>query len=347
MRWTVLATGGIAQAFARCIKHLPDANIGAVVSRSEGAARAFADANGVPFATTTLADALERTDALYVASPHPFHAAAVREALEQKVPVLCEKPLTMTAEEARQLFALAEANDTFLMEAVWMRFVPAVRRAKALVDGGRIGPVRRLCAEFAIHAPFDDALFGASHRLYAPPLGGGALHDLGVYPIHLALLLLGAPTEVISTWRAAPTGVDAEADLSFRYDDGRVAYLTCGFGGEGANIAVIEGERGSIVLDRTFIGAPRLWVVPNALAPLWGFGKARGAAARFRAAMRRLSLPGVERIDLSYPDDGLQFEIAAAEEAIGEGRRQHPLAPAADTIEALRIIEDVLARPAS
>ena len=345
MRWAVLATGGIANAFARSIRHVPNATIGAVVSRSNETARAFAARHGVPFATTDLAAALQRSDALYVASPHPFHAAAVRAALDADVAVLCEKPLTMTAAEARELAALARERRVFLMEAVWMRFVPAVRRARELIAAGRIGAVRRLCAEFAINAPFDGPGFGENHRLYAPALGGGALHDLGVYPIHLALSILGAPDDVTAGWKAAPTGVDAEADLRFDYADGRIAYLTCGFGEAGANLAVIEGERGSIVLDTTFIGAQRLWVVPNALAPLFGFARTHGPAARFRALARRIRLPGIERIDLPWPDDGLQFEIAAAMEAIADGRIEHPDAPLADTVLALEIIENALARP--
>ena len=228
-----------------------------------------------------------------------------------------------------------------------MRFVPAVRRAQELVADGRIGRVNRLCAEFAISAPFDDPSFGANHRLYASALGGGALHDLGVYPIHLALAFLGSPAKVEASWRSAPTGVDAGADLRFAYDDGRIAYLTCGFDGPGANIAIIEGEGGSIVLDTTFIGAHRLWVVPNALAPLFGFGRAKGAAAAFRRFARRARLPGVERIDLPYLDDGLQFEIAAAQEAIVDEAIEHSLVPHADSVRALKIIEKALAQPAS
>ena len=343
--WAVLATGGIAQAFATCVRHASGATIASVVSRGEASARAFASRFGVPHATTDLDAALERVDALYVATPHPMHGPPVRKALERGVAVLCEKPMAMTAAEAQALCELARERQTFLMEAVWTRFVPAVREAHRLIAGGRIGAVRRLCAEFAIAAPFDHAHYGAAHRLYAPDLGGGALHDLGVYPIHAALAFLGHPDAVTGSWCAAPTGVDAEADLRLDYADGRVAYLTCGFGGAGANICVVEGDRGSIVLDATFIGAPRLWFVPNRLAPLWGFGRTGGWAARFRRMARRTPLPGVRRIDMPFPDEGLQFEITAAGEAIRGGLVEHPLAPHADTVKALKVIEEVLAQP--
>ena len=348
MRWGVVATGGIAQAFARCIRHVPDGSITAVISRSAPAANAYAAANGVPTATTDLHNALRdgAFDALYVASPHPFHASSVRAALERRVPVLCEKPLTMTAAEARTLCDLAAEKGTLLVEAVWMRFVPAIRHATELVASGRFGAVRRLCAEFSIDRPMDRPDIGANHRLYDPALGGGALHDLGVYPLHLAHLLLGPPDDVSASWRAAPTGVDAEADLRLSYGDGREAYLTCGFAAAGANIAVIECERGSIVLDTVFIGAPRLWLVPNALVPLFGFGRASGAAARFRRIARKVRLPGLQRIDLPYPDDGLQFEIAAFQRAAADGLLEHPFVPHRDTIGVLDIIGAALDRPA-
>ena len=340
--WAILGTGGIAAAFATCLPHAAGARFAAVVSRDQGTADAFARRFSIPHATTKLADALDRADALYVATPHPMHAAPVREALERGTPVVCEKPLAMTAGEARDLAQLARERDTFLMEAMWTRFVPAVREAKRLVAAGRIGAVTRLCAEFAIDAPFDHPDYGAAHRLYAPALGGGALHDLGVYPIHAALNVLGHPDEVTGSWTAAPTGVDAEADLRFHYADGRQGYLTCGFGGEGANVCVVEGERGSIILDATFIGAQRLWIAPNRLAQLWGFGRAKGWGPRFRALARRVALPGVERVEMPFPDDGLQFEIEAAGEAIREGLVEHPLAPHADSVRALEVIEEVL-----
>ena len=352
-RWAVLGTGGIATAFVTCAPHAASTRVTAVISRTQASARDFAERFAIPHASDDLAATLARddVDALYVATLHPMHEEPVRVALEAGIPVLCEKPMTMTAATSRVLFDLAHEHDTFLMEAVWMRFVPAVREAKRLIAEGRIGKPTRLCAEFIIDAPFDSPDFGAGHRLYAPELGGGALHDLGVYPIHAALHFLGRPDEVMGSWQAAPTGVDASADLRFSYDDGRQAYLTCGFGGQsdgsGANLCIVEGEDGSIVLDATFIGAERLWIVPNAIAPLFGFGKSGGATAAFRKLARSMSLPGIERIDLPYPDNGLQFETEAAGKAIREGSIEHPLAPHADTIAALEIIEEVLAQPSA
>lgn len=341
-RWAVLSTGGIAETFARCLPHARGARLVSVCSRGQDTAEAFARRFAVPHATTDLTASLEQADALYVASPHPMHAEPVRAALENGTAVMCEKPLAMRAAQARELAALAHARGTFLMEAMWTRFVPAVREAHRLIAAGRIGPVRRLCAEFAIDAPFDHPDYGPRHRLYAPALGGGALHDLGVYPLHAALAFLGHPDAVTGSWTPAPTGVDAEADVRLDYADGRVAYLTCGFGGAGANLCIIEGERGSIVLDATFIGAQRLWVVPNRMAPLWGFGRGGGAAETFRRLARRVRLPGVERVDMPFAEQGLQFEIEAAGDAIRGGHVEHEWAPLRDTVRVLEVIEEVL-----
>ena len=219
-----------------------------------------------------------------------------------------------------------------------MRYLPAFRAARALVESGRIGQVRRMCAEFAIDAPFDPG-----HRLYARELGGGALHDLGVYVINAALAFMGTPDEIVATWEPAPTGVDRSADLEFRYRDGRVAHLTCAFTHAGANLCIVEGETGSLVLQPPFFAAQGFWTTasPKLHVP-FGFANGGAPAKAFRRLAKRLPLPGIKRHPYPFDPTGLQFEIEAATAAIRAGLVEEPDMPHERTIEVLRIIETAL-----
>ena len=183
VRWGILATGGMAARFTADLVDLPDAEVVAVASRTEASAKAFAERFGIPRAYggwETLARD-EDVDVVYVATPHSAHRTAAGLCLEAGRNVLCEKPFTLNAREAAELVALAREKNVFLMEAMWMFCNPLVRRLKTLVDDGAIGEVRSLQADFGLEGPFPPA-----HRLRDPAQGGGALLDLGVYPVSFA-----------------------------------------------------------------------------------------------------------------------------------------------------------------
>ncbi len=251
VRWGILATGRIATNFTEDLQLIPDGDQIAVAvgSRSAGPAEEFAAAHGIARAHSSwqaLADDPD-VDVVYVATPHNAHFAATKLMLEAGKPVLCEKPFTVTAAATRELIELARSRGVFLAEAMWMRANPAIRRAAELVASGAIGELKSVHAEFCIRAPQDNA-----HRLRNPDLAGGALLDLGVYPVTLAQLLLGAPTSVQATAKLTELGVDETTGVLLGYASGAHAALSCSIAGSGPVNSLIIGETGHIELPPQF-----------------------------------------------------------------------------------------------
>ncbi|MGC4973463.1 Gfo/Idh/MocA family protein [Streptomyces sp. DT199] len=249
VRWGILATGGIAGAFTADLIDLPDAEVVAVASRSEASAKAFAERFGIPRAYgdwNALAQD-EDIDVVYVATPHTAHRAAAGLCLAAGRQVLCEKPFTLNVHEAGELVALAREHGRFLMEAMWMYCNPLVRRLKALVDDGAIGEVRSVQADFGLAGPFPP-----SHRLRNPELGGGALLDLGVYPVSFAQLLLGEPSDVAARAVLSEEGVDLQTAAVLSYDSGALGSVHCSIVGGTATSASVTGSLGRIDIPHGF-----------------------------------------------------------------------------------------------
>ncbi|WP_073951862.1 Gfo/Idh/MocA family protein [Streptomyces kebangsaanensis] len=253
-RWGILATGGIAAAFTADLVDLPDAEVVAVASRGEEPARAFAERFGIPRAYGSWKDLAEDADidVVYVATPHAAHRTAAGLCLEAGRNVLCEKPFTLNLRQAEELVALARGHGRFLMEAMWMYCNPLVRRLKALVDDGAIGEVRTVQADFGLAGPFPP-----SHRLRDPHLGGGALLDLGVYPVSFAQLLLGEPSDVTARAVLSAEGVDLQTGALLSWDGGALAQVHCSISGGTATCASITGSRGRIDVPSGFFHPER------------------------------------------------------------------------------------------
>lgn len=254
VRWGILATGGIAAAFTADLVDLPDAEVVAVASRSTESAKAFADRFGIGRAYGDWESLArdEDVDVIYVATPHAAHRAAAGLCLEAGRNVLCEKAFTLNLREAEELVALAKAHGGFLMEAMWMYCNPLVRRLKALVDDGAIGEVRTVQADFGLAGPFPPA-----HRLRDPGQGGGALLDLGVYPVSFAQLLLGEPTGITSRAVLSEEGVDLQTGALFTWDSGALASLHCSINGGTAVVASVTGSKGRIDIPSGFFHPER------------------------------------------------------------------------------------------
>ncbi|MGV9253752.1 Gfo/Idh/MocA family protein [Streptomyces sp. NPDC003697] len=254
VRWGILATGGIAAAFTADLVDLPDADVVAVASRRQESATAFAERFGIPRAYGTW-EQLARdadVDVVYVATPHSAHRVAAGLCLEAGRHVLCEKPFTLNLREAEELAGLARRHGRFLMEAMWMYCNPLVRRLKALVDDGAIGEVRTVRADFGLEGPFPSA-----HRLRNPALGGGALLDLGVYPVSFAQLLLGEPSDVTGRAVLSPEGVDLQTGVLLSWDSGALASVHCSITGGTGTTASVTGSRGRIDVPAGFFHPER------------------------------------------------------------------------------------------
>ena len=257
IRWGIIATGNIAGQFARDLALLPDHEVVAVGSRTIERAKAFAAEHRIRRAYDTYAEVAEdpEVDVIYVATPHPDHLPTTSHAIRAGTAVLCEKPFTVNAYEARELVELAREHQVFLMEAMWMRCNPLHLRLRELLAAGVIGTPRALHAELGFVADYD-----AEGRLFAPELAGGALLDVGVYPVSLAHHLFGVPREVRATAALAPTGVDASVGIVLGYDDDVVATLTASLTGTHRGDATIAGTQGWIELPRSFHDTNQLTV---------------------------------------------------------------------------------------
>ena len=205
IRWGILSTGYIARQFAEGLSTLADARIAAVGSRKPERAAEFAERYGIPRSYGSYEELAHDpdVDVLYIATPHRFHKDNTLLALAAGKAVLCEKPLTLNAAEAEVVVSTARQSKLFLMEGMWSRFIPAMVKAKQMVDDGTIGDVQIVASDFGFTAPFDP-----KSRLYDPELGGGSLLDVGIYPVSLASLILGPPERIASMGQIGATGID-------------------------------------------------------------------------------------------------------------------------------------------
>ena len=246
---------------------------------------------------------------VYIGTPIGTHVEVARRALLAGKHVLLEKAFTTTAAEARELAALAAEQGRFLMEAMWMRFNPAIQRVLDELAAGAIGDVRTVQAGFGFPPPP-----GAIH--WRPELGGGALLDMGVYPLSFAHLVMGVPDSVEATGEMRDDGLDITASVFLRYGDGRFAHALTSFAGPVDPVASVGGSRGAISLDPPFF---------------------------FRGSYRVLTLPELAVRSEAVANEGRGYVpmFRAVSEAIADGLLEHPLRPLADTIEVLETMDEV------
>ncbi|MEI4280324.1 Gfo/Idh/MocA family oxidoreductase [Klenkia terrae] len=312
-RWGIVGTGGISRATVGDLHLAEDLDLVAVASRHEQTAAAFAAAHEVPrwYGDVDALLAADDVDVVYLCTPIGTHADLARRALLAGKHVLVEKALASTADEARSLAALAAEQGRFLMEAMWMRFNPAVRRVLADVADGRIGEVRSVRASFGFPPPP-----GTAHW---QPGGGGALLDMGVYPLTLAHLLFGVPTAVEATGEVRADGVDLTASVFLRYGDDRFAALLTSLRSVVGAGADIGGTDGAITLDAPFF--------------------ATGSLSVLSASSRR-----PDRVELPLEGNGYVPMFRAVAEAVADGLLEHADRPLRDTIAVLDTIDLVRAR---
>lgn len=246
--WGVLGPGRFARKFVAELAEVERARLVAVASRSsEERAAEFAEEFGFQRSYGNYAALLadDEVDVVYVVVPHPFHRKVSELALAAGKAVVCEKPLTPTAEETRALVATARESGQFLMEAMKTRFLPAILQARKWIEEGRIGEVLLARADFCFRGPSDP-----DDRLMNPDLAGGAVLDVGIYPIFLTRFLLGEVTSVQAVGTLASTGVENSASILTKHADGATAAMTCSFCTEIAMSATISGTEGDIYLPK-------------------------------------------------------------------------------------------------
>jgi len=244
-RWGIIGLGGIAHKFANDLNLVKSAEINAVASRSIEKAEEFRDEYNAKHAFGSYEELFQcpEVDVIYIATPHTSHKEWSIKAMNHGKHVLCEKPMGMRRADIEELVSVAKNNKVFLMEALWSRFNPTIKKVKELVDKGEIGELGYLHADFAFYA-LDRPEEG---RLLNPNLGGGSLLDIGIYPIFLSYLLLGKPEKIQSSSKFYKTGVEIQTSMLFEYPNAK-ALLYSGLTSKSKMEAEISGSKGSIFL---------------------------------------------------------------------------------------------------
>lgn len=318
VRWAVVGSGGIGKRTVGDLRLCPDAEVVAVCSRARHTAEAFAQVHGLALAFDDFAAlcASPEVDAIYIGTPHSTHFAYASQALRAGKHVLCEKPLTLHAHEARELGRLAAEHRVFLMEAMWMKFSPAMRKALELVESGVIGEPRLLQAGLGYPVPAD-----GPRRFWDAALGGGALYDMGVYNVTLAQMFLGRLSEVSVTGTMRADGVDLEQAITLRYAGGALAQLATSITCLVPPRAWLGGRKGAIDFQEPLFS-------PAGLKLTTGQPPAP---------------PTVQQLDFAREGAGYVPMFRAVNASILAGRIEHPLHPVSATCEVLEILQTVQA----
>ncbi|MFN8148519.1 MAG: Gfo/Idh/MocA family oxidoreductase [Candidatus Nanopelagicales bacterium] len=312
IRWGVLGAGRIATTFCDDLALLDDHALVAAGSRRPGGADEFAARFSVPNVhgswESLVAD--PEVDVVYVATPHPAHHAAALLALQAGKHVLVEKPFAMDAHQARELVAAAKANDVFLMEAMWTRFLPAIVALREVVDEGRLGELVAVHADFGVGFAEDP-----EGRWFNPALGGGALLDLGIYPVSFASMLLGTPTHVLAASDPAFTGVDGHTSAILRDGTGRHALVSTTMFANTETRAVVVGRDARIEVDRQFFCTRGFTLFYSDDTP--------------------------ERVERPFEGNGMRFEAAEVGRCIREGLRESPVMPLHETVSIMETLDEI------
>lgn len=255
IHWGILGTGRIARKFVQGLRDAPGARVLAVGSRSQVTAEKFGEDFGIPNHYGRYQDLVAdpNVEIVYISSPHAFHYVHAKLALDAGKPVLCEKPFTINAAEARDLVFEARQKNLFLMEGMWTRFFPIMDRLRKLLADRAIGDVHTIIADAGIRRSIE-----AKERLFRLDLGGGALLDLGVYPVSLASMVFGPPNRIDALGYIGEYEVDERLGIILGYPDGAIASLFTAIKTESPKEAILLGAKGSIRIHGNFITPTRL-----------------------------------------------------------------------------------------
>lgn len=299
VKWGIIGTGKIAKKFANDMRVTKHATLHAIGSRSLESAKIFADSFDCPKYYPSYEELLADPDveAVYIATPHTFHFENTVATLNAGKAVLCEKPLTVNVEECEKLIEIAQLSGQYLMEGMWTYFLPSIRKVQEWVNDGKIGRVTNIKADFGFKAEFDP-----KGRLFNPDLAGGAMLDIGIYPIAITWLMMKQLPQSMKVYGTrAATGVDFTSSFLFEFDE-IIAELGCSLQTQLPNSAYIIGTDG-------YIEIPKFWMSQEA------------------KLYKKLDL--VEHFNVPRNTLGYEFEIDAVCEDIRTGRTESEVMPLA------------------
>lgn len=315
IRWGILGTGQIARALAFALQEVAGARLVAVASRGSAGAEKFGREFGVGRCHASyqaLADDPE-VDVVYIATPHVMHAENALMCLNGGKHVLCEKSFTMNRREAVEVVELARRKGLFLMEAMWSRFLPAIGEVRRIIASGEIGQVAQIQSDFGF-AP----AVGPEHRLFNRALGGGALLDIGIYPLSLSAFFLGPVESVQAIAEIGPTGVDEQTAFSLRHQGGGVSSCLCSIRAHSPTEMTISGALGHIRIHNRFFQAQTLTIET-------ADGNAR-------------------TVEFPHIGSGYAYEVVEVMRCLRAGLGESPLMPLAETLALMGILDTMRAQ---
>lgn len=315
LRWGILATGGIAGAFASDLR-TAGLDLVAVGSRSQESADAFAArfdiAHAHPSYEALVAD--PDVDIIYVSTPHPMHHENARLALENGKHVLAEKAFTLNRAEAEDLQNLAAERGLLVMEAMWTRYLPHMVRIREIIAAGTLGEIRAVSADHTQLLPSDP-----THRLNALELGGGALLDLGIYPVSFVWDILGEPTSIRAVGRLVETGADSEVATVMTHAGGAISTTLSSSRAAGPNTAAVIGTDARIDIDKVWYASTTFRVVgPD------------GAV--------------IEEYSSEVDGRGMQYQAFAAERLVRDGILEGDILPIAESVAIMGTLDEIRAQ---
>lgn len=314
IRWGIIGTGKIAGLFAEGLSLLADAELVAVGSRNAFTADRFGVRHGVAHRHSSY-EALvgdPDVDVVYIATPHPFHKEHTLLSLSAGKPVLCEKPLCINALDTATIIKSAKEKNLFLMEAMWSRFLPALVTLRKLLADDVIGDVQILNADFGFKADDDPA-----GRLYNPELAGGALLDVGIYPVSLAFMIFGPPARIVSMIHIGKTGVDEQAGIILGYANGALAVSYVTIRADSPTESTLIGTKGRIRLH--------------------------AQAGLFRPHKLTLTLPGQadQVIDTPFDGNGYHYEAAEVMRCLRAGKLESDIMPVEESLSTIKTLDEI------
>jgi predicted dehydrogenase len=316
LRWGILAPGGIAHSMASALRARTRQQVQAVGSRSLERAEAFAREFGAPAAYGSYAElvAAPDVDVIYVASPHSEHHEHALQAIRAGKHVLVEKAFTRNHREALEVVQTARGSGVFAMEAMWTRFLPHIDVVRQALETGLLGNVHLVLADHGqpLHP-------GGPRRLSDPELAGGALLDLGVYPLSFASFVLGNLASVSATGSLTGLGVDAQESITVTGDSGALGILGATMLAKTPTSASICGTKARLELEGEF----------------------------YQATTVRLVAPDGTVLDTYQPDEaehGLHFEAVEVARRVAAGEHESPLMPLDETLRIMAAMDQVRAQ---
>ena len=315
VRWGIIGAGNISSRFATALSVLDGTELTAIASRNLDKANAFSEKFHIKKAYGSYEELVKdpEIDVIYIGTPHTEHKSNAELCIVNGKAVLCEKPFTLNQKDTEYLISLAKQYDVFLMEAMWTKFLPATNVVKKWIDDKIIGDIKYITTSFGFTAEFD-----ANSRLFSPALAGGALLDVGIYPITYAIHIMGRlPDHIVSSAYLGKTNIDEMNVIAMRYNDGIMANLSSAITTNLGNDAVIIGEKGKIIV-------PNFWCANS-------------------AELYDLNGNLMDAFLLPFTANGYVYEAEEVNHCIRTGRKESDILPLKDTLEIMKILDEIRA----